>query len=135
MRDIMAITKALSDESRIRILMALRNGELCVCQIIGLLQLAPSTVSKHMAILHQARLVEARKEGRWMYYRLPGREAPKPVTRVLRWLRDCLEEDGQTAEDARRLKTLLKCNREKLSQCYHQPVHSRRSTHDSTRSH
>jgi DNA-binding transcriptional ArsR family regulator len=50
-------------------------GELCVCQIIELLGLVPSTVSKHMSILKQAGLVENRKEARWMYYRLPKKEA------------------------------------------------------------
>ena len=68
MREIMTIVKALADENRVRALMALRAGELCVCQIIELLQLAPSTVSKHMTVLKQARLVESRKQGRWTYY-------------------------------------------------------------------
>jgi len=76
MREFMAIAKALADESRTRVLMFLRGGELCVCQIVEMLGLAPSTVSKHMAILHQARLVESRKDGRWTYYRLPKEDAP-----------------------------------------------------------
>jgi len=50
--------------------MMLSGGELCACQIIEMLGLAPSTVSKHMSILRQAGLVETRKEGRWIYYRL-----------------------------------------------------------------
>ena len=66
------ITKAISDPNRVRILMALRAGELCVCRIIELLQLAPSTVSKHLTILKRAGLIEGRKEGRWMHYRLPA---------------------------------------------------------------
>ena len=76
MRDLMAVIKALADENRVRILMALGPGELCVCQIVELLGLAPSTVSKHMAILKQARLVDSRKEGRWMFYRLAEDDAP-----------------------------------------------------------
>ena len=51
MRDLMAVIKALADENRVRILMTLGPKELCVCQIVELLGLAPSTVSKHMAIL------------------------------------------------------------------------------------
>ena len=70
MLETLNITKALSDENRIRALMMLTGGELCVCQIIEMLGLAPSTVSKHMSILRQAGLVETRKEGRWIYYRL-----------------------------------------------------------------
>lgn len=62
------ITKALSDLSRVRLLSALEQGELCVCQLIALLKLAPSTVSKHMSILRQAGLVSSRKDSRWVYY-------------------------------------------------------------------
>ena len=72
MKDFVAVTKALSDRNRIRALLALRRGELCVCQIIALLGLAPSTVSKHMSILKQAGLVKSRKEERWMHYSLPS---------------------------------------------------------------
>ncbi|HSW02527.1 MAG TPA: metalloregulator ArsR/SmtB family transcription factor [Sedimentisphaerales bacterium] len=67
MRDVLDLTKAMADGNRLRVLMALTGGELCVCQIVELLQLAPSTVSKHMSILRQAGLVEGRKDGRWMY--------------------------------------------------------------------
>ena len=82
----MGLTKALADETRVRALMALRNQELCVCQIIDFLELAPSTVSRHMAILRQAGLVKGRKQGRWMYYRLAGPQAPVPVKIALDWL-------------------------------------------------
>lgn len=122
MIETLAMTKALSDENRLRVLMALGRGELCLCQIVGLLQLAPSTVSKHMAVLYQARLVESRKEGRWMYYRLPGRAAPKPVARIVRWVQDCLRDDPRIRRDEQRLRTLLLCNREELSHCYDRPV-------------
>jgi DNA-binding transcriptional ArsR family regulator len=63
-RDFLSITKALSDEARVRALLAVKDGELCLCQIIHLLRLAPSTVSKHMSILVQAGLLECRKERR-----------------------------------------------------------------------
>ena len=71
---VMRIGKAFSDSTRIRALLALRNGELCVCQLVTLLNLAPSTVSKHMSILKQAGLVESRKDSRWVYYRLITRD-------------------------------------------------------------
>jgi DNA-binding transcriptional ArsR family regulator len=68
MRELLAITNALADQSRVSTLLALRHGRLCVCRIVELLQLAPSTVSKHLSILWQAGLVESRKTGRWVYY-------------------------------------------------------------------
>ena len=61
MREVLAVTKALADESRVRALIALTSGPLCVCQIAELLQLAPSTVSKHLAILRLGGLVESEK--------------------------------------------------------------------------
>ena len=63
MREFMSITKALADPNRVRILLALRRGELCVCQITELFGLAPSTVSKHLSILHHAGLIQSRKIG------------------------------------------------------------------------
>ena len=60
MRDVVTIAKALSDENRVLILTILEGRELCVCQVIELLGLAPSTVSKHLSILKQARLVDGR---------------------------------------------------------------------------
>ena len=58
MREFMNITGALADETRVRTLLALRKGELCVCQITELFGLAPSTVSKHLSLLFQAGLVD-----------------------------------------------------------------------------
>ena len=113
MKQLLAITKALSDSNRARAVMALSGGELCVCQFIELLGLAPSTVSKHMAVLHQAGLVETRKDGRWVYYRLPTR--PDPVVRdALKWLAASLKADPQTAADAKRLKIVKKTDKDKL---------------------
>lgn len=107
MREILDITKALADGNRLRVLMALRGGELCVCQIVALLQLAPSTTSKHMSILRQARLVESRKEGRWMYYRLPDREAPKAAKEAVAWVGRHLGESPQIVRDAKELERIL----------------------------
>ena len=74
MNELLNITRALADESRVRALLALRQGELCVCQLTELFGAAPSTVSKHLSVLYQAGLVESRKEGRWVRCRaLPYR--------------------------------------------------------------
>ena len=117
MREFLAITKALSDENRVRALMALSGGELCVCQLIELLGLAPSTVSKHMAVLRQADLVETRKEGRWMYYRLPDR--PRAAAgQAIAWVRSCLAADARGREDARRTKAVRRASKEQLCECY-----------------
>lgn len=105
--DFMTITKALADENRVRMLLALRRQELCLCQLMELVKLAPSTASKHMSILRQARLVVGRKEGRWMYYRLPGRESSPVVRQALKWVQESLADDDQVLRDANRLQELL----------------------------
>jgi DNA-binding transcriptional ArsR family regulator len=108
------ITKALADENRIRALLALAGRELCVCQIIEVLELAPSTVSKHMSILRQARLVEGRKNGRWMYYRLAGNEAPPEIKEAIAWVCKSLSHNAKIKQDATRLKEILKIDPEVL---------------------
>jgi len=114
MREVLDITKALADGNRLRVLMALGGGELCVCQIVELLRLAPSTVSKHMSILRQARLVEGRKDGRWMYYRLPGRGAPKAGKDAIAWIRRHLAESPQIVRDGKELARILSMDPEEL---------------------
>jgi len=118
MLDFISITKALSDENRVRALMMLRNGELCVCQLIEMLGLAPSTVSKHMSILRQARLVQARKEGKWMYYRLPDGDAPQSVLEAVRWMQHSIANDKQIAADAKQVERVCRIDKDKLCACY-----------------
>ncbi len=62
--------KALGHPARMRIAVMLRAGELCVCQMTAVLQLAASTVSAHLAELRRAGCVVERKEGRWVFYAL-----------------------------------------------------------------
>lgn len=115
MDEFIAITKALSDPNRVRALMALRKGELCVCQIIALLGLAPSTVSKHMSVLRQAKLVENRKEERWMHYRLPDSGAnARHVRNALDWLSRSLADDAGILDDDKRLSKIVGQNPEIL---------------------
>lgn len=114
MRATLRITKALADIQRVRVLMLLQPGELCVCQIVEVLGLAPSTVSKHLSILSAAGLVDSRKEGRWMYYRLPDGAAGAFVRPVLKWLNDTLKNDGTIEQDAKKLKKVVACNPESL---------------------
>jgi len=117
MLEILNITKALSDENRVRALMMLTGGELCVCQIIEMLGLAPSTVSKHMSILRQAGLVETRKEGRWIYYRLTDRET-QPACEILNWLQRHLKNDKRILDDVKQLRRMQKMSKDELCECY-----------------
>jgi ArsR family transcriptional regulator, arsenate/arsenite/antimonite-responsive transcriptional repressor len=107
MQEFMAITKALSDPNRVRILLALRKHELCVCQITELFGFAPSTVSKHLSILHHARLIQSRKTERWVYYRLAGKSAPMAVREAVDWVNKSLDKTDEAARDAKKLKKIL----------------------------
>ena len=62
--------KALSEESRLRILMLLKHGELCVCDIAENLDMTQPNISFHLSMLKEAGLIEDRKQGRWTYYSL-----------------------------------------------------------------
>ncbi len=115
----MAITKALSDPNRVRILLALRREELCVCQINELFSFAPSTVSKHLSILLHAGLVLSRKSERWVYYRLPDKSVPITVREALNWVHKSVAKTDEIQADTKQLKRILKtelaviCQRQK----------------------
>ena len=126
MEFILAIARALSDENRVRALLALGDQEVCVCQIIELLKLAPSTVSKHMSILKQAKLVTGKKKGRWMYYSLPGKAAPSIVRHALSWVRQASTEHDGVQKDADRMKKILGTDRELI--CERQSIRRKQKT-------
>jgi DNA-binding transcriptional ArsR family regulator len=105
----MTLAKAMADENRVRILMALSTvDELCVCHINELLGLAPSTVSKHLFLLRNSRLLTARKDGRWIYYRLNNdAAAPPEVVAGLDWIAKAIAEDPLIKADQQRLAQIL----------------------------
>jgi len=109
MNKFISIMKALADPNRVRALAALRDGELCVCQLIELLGLAPSTVSKHMSVLKQVGLVESRKEERWMYYQLPKEhDIYGMIQDILLYIFKALENDDTICRDRITLKNITK---------------------------
>ena len=106
MRQMEAALKAAGDPTRTRILKLLERIDLCVCQIQAVLGLAPSTVSKHLSILKSAGLVEDRREGRWIRYRLlHGGDNPH-AEGVLALLQGALDRDPRIVEDRRLLKEI-----------------------------
>lgn len=114
LRELLATTKALGDENRLRIPCALEHRELCLCQIVKLLRLATSTVSRHMSILQQARLVACRKQGRWVFFRLARSEANRAARDALAMVTRALRGDRLVRADAKRLEDILKMDPELL---------------------
>jgi ArsR family transcriptional regulator len=114
MRQLVTLMKALSDENRLRVLVALKGRELCLCQIVELLGLATSTVSKHMAILHHAGLVDSRKHGRWNHFRLAANAPSGIAARATALVLDALAKDGRVRGDAKALRAILNIDAEEL---------------------
>ena len=103
LRQYEAVMKAVADPTRARILKMLEPGELCVCQIIAVLALSPSTISKHLSLLKSAGLVNDRKEKKWVHYSLDRGSDDPYVAGILRELSSWLDRDPVIARDRGRL--------------------------------
>jgi len=99
------IGKAIDQPLRVRALAALRERELCVCELIELFGLSPSTISKHMSIVADAGLVDRRRDGKWTYYSLPA-QPPEPVAQAIAMVMSLVEDDPVVREDRRNIPTI-----------------------------
>ena len=106
MLEVVAIGRALADPTRVRIVAALRNGELCVCELVDALEISQSSLSSHLQICRQAGVVTTRKESRWIYYSLSTRYGPL-IERIFSELQT-VGRDEQLRRDAMRLKKRLR---------------------------
>lgn len=68
MQELVQVAKAFSDPTRVRIVAALRGGELCVCELCDVLRMTQSTLSTHLRVIRGSGIVSTRKQGKWMYY-------------------------------------------------------------------
>jgi ArsR family transcriptional regulator len=98
MKRFVRVMKALSDPSRVKIIKILGVKELCVCELRQLLGLAQPTVSKHLKILEEAGLVDYRKEGSWIIYRLSTGEDSEYARVMLGNVKGWLDEEPQVQE-------------------------------------
>jgi DNA-binding transcriptional ArsR family regulator len=101
-----AALKAAGEPSRLRILKVLEDGELCICHMVELLGVSQPTVSRHLAVLRRAGLVEERKDGRWSWFRVAA--AAPFLRRILGAIGGCGEDDPTVAEDRRRAEEFRK---------------------------
>ena len=95
---------ALADENRLRLLHLMRDGEMCVCYLQGTLNTNQPKVSRHLAYLRRAGLVEARRQGKWMYYSLK-KQQPK-VQRILKEILGAIGYESQSKRDVQRAKRI-----------------------------
>ncbi|MEW6720555.1 MAG: metalloregulator ArsR/SmtB family transcription factor [Thermodesulfobacteriota bacterium] len=96
------VMKAVSDPTRVRILKILETGDLCVCQIIAVVSLGQSTISKHLFLLRAAGLIRDRRERKWVYYSLDGKSGNPFAGEMLRNLRKWLNDDPVVLRDMER---------------------------------
>jgi len=108
-------TKIISDETRLRLLMLLVNGEeLCVCQLKDVLKLSQPKISRHLAILREAEILQDRKSGLWVYYRL-NTNVPDWIYKSLKILHKASLEQAPYSDDlmlvkSSNVKALTDCN-------------------------
>ena len=106
------ILKALSEQNRMRVVAALWHfDELCACQITELLKVSGATASRHLGILQKAGLVDSRKEGRWVYYKLCR---PIESDLLFQWLEHSLAGADELVVDFQSVKKIMSITREDL---------------------
>ncbi len=93
MKQLIKVMKALSDPSRVKIVKMLQHRVMCVCEIQAALDLAQSTVSKHLRVLEDACLLRHEKEGLWVNYHLTDGSSSPYVASLLGNLKHWLDDD------------------------------------------
>jgi len=112
--------RALADRTRLRLLNLMGGQEICVCFLVEVLETNQPKISRHLAYLRKAGIVAARREGKWMHYRIVApddRAAVRILEEVLRWL----SEDRAMQHDRDRLAKTC-CASEKFPRLSHAPL-------------
>ena len=103
------VTKALSHETRLRILNLLLPRECCVCEVGQAMQISQRGASRNLGILHDAALLKARREGLWVLYSIDEQAMEKKSCAGLaEIIRTAMENDELAADDRERLKTAVR---------------------------
>lgn len=109
MDDLIKAIKALSDETRLRILNVLLERECCVCEVMQALDISQSRASRNLSILQDAGFLKARRDGAWIVYSMDWQTANRYATSLAKLLKDSplssevLEKDKERLKDAKRV--------------------------------
>jgi len=114
MRNAVNIFKALSDETRLRILKLLEGGELCICKLMEILDMKQSRISRHMGILKNTGLVTDRRDGKWVHYTLNLRPEDFCCEEIIALLKKCMKTHETIVQDRQQLKKLLEKEKKRL---------------------
>ncbi len=104
MQDLIKVMKALSDETRLRILKVLLEKECCVCEVMQALDVSQSRASRNLGILQKAGFLKARRDGMWIVYSVDWQTANRYATSLAKLLRDTLVTNEVLEKDKERLK-------------------------------
>ncbi len=108
MKQFIKIMKALSDPNRVKIIKMLEVKELCVCEVQSILNLAQSTVSKHLKVLEDTELITYEKQGSWIIYRLSSNSIRKYNSTMLNHMRQWLNDESEIKELKKILPTAIR---------------------------
>ncbi len=110
MKNLVKTFKALSDPNRIRILKMLQVRPLCVCEIKDILQLANSTVSKHLSLLRDVEFILDEKDGKWVNFRLNEEQVNEYVSKLLPLITEWLPNDATIQRDIEKVNQVDRYN-------------------------
>ncbi len=108
MQDLIKTMRALSDETRLRILNVLLERECCVCEVMQALDISQSRASRNLGILEDAGFLKARRDGAWMLYSVDWETANRYAIFLANLLKDFLASNEVLAEDRERLKETVR---------------------------
>jgi len=108
MQDLIKTMKALSDETRLRILKVLLERECCVCEIMQALDISQSRASRNLGILQDTGFLKARRDGTWIVYSVDWQTANRYATYLAKLLKDSFVSNEVLAKDRERLKNAVR---------------------------
>ena len=104
MQDLIKAMKALSDETRLRILKVLLERECCVCEVMQALDISQSRTSRNLGILQEAGFLKTRRDGAWIVYSVDWQTANRYTTSLAKLLMDSPVSNEMVEKDKERLK-------------------------------
>jgi ArsR family transcriptional regulator len=103
--DIENLFKALADRTRLRLISLIGDSEVCVCFLVAILKTTQPKISRHLAYLRRAQIVSARREGKWIHYRLAD-PPDDHAARIFREVRASLSEHPDLQRDREKLEQI-----------------------------
>ncbi len=121
--DLVPLFAALADPTRLRLMNLIAGREVCVCYLVEVLRLGQPKISRHLAYLRKAGVVAARREGKWMHYRMEQSEDPAAVS-ILAAVLDSFKRDKEMQADLARLSRAC-CQPERFVALQSAPIPAR----------